>query len=363
MNSALNQLLQTFDCVTQPVFYARDRRILYTNAAAMQLMILPETPLTALCGETDVPQTDAQQLCLHLAGRDYQTFRRPLEGGSLYLVQRPLDEQQNTVQLQTLSSVARTLRMPLTNLFGAVNAIFPQLEELEDPNLQRQMSGINRALYQLMHLSCNLGDFTAAQGGQMRLYTEKTELCAFMDALCERTQPLCQTLGVALRCELPQKTIHAMIDRQKVERCILNLISNALRHHANEPEQLTLRLHCSGPLALIQLLCSRNGFTDAELSDAFCRYETDAPLPQPDWGAGFGLPLVQHIVRLHGGTLMLCSPESGGSIAVFSLPLAQKQPTVNSPVAAMDYAGGFRHELVELADVLPLEVFESENIN
>ena len=29
----------------------------------------------------------------------------------------------------------------------------------------------------------------------------------------------------------------------------------------------------------------------------------------------------------------------------------------------MDYAGGFRHELVELADVLPLEVFDSGNVN
>ena len=89
-----------------------------------------------------------------------------------------------------------------------------------------------------------------------------------------------------------------------------------------------------------------------------------APSIRTAWGAGFGLPLVQHIVQLHGGAMMIGSPGSGGSVVVFSLPLGEPDAqTVKSPVAGMDYAGGFRHELVELADVLPLEVFDSSNVN
>ena len=90
-----------------------------------------------------------------------------------------------------------------------------------------------------------------------------------------------------------------------------------------------------------------------------------ALLPGASWGAGFGLPLAQHIVQLHGGTMMISRKEAGaGAMAVFSIPLGEPDPqAVKSPIAGMDYAGGFRHELVELADVLPLEVFDSSNVN
>lgn len=370
MNSPMDELLQVFDCVAQPVFFASAGQITYANTAAQRLMITPGTPLAPLLadsapldGACDAAGADgARQLPLRAAGGAYNAVVRPVSGGQLFLLQPCAQQEDSSVQLQTLLSVARTLRVPLTNLFGAADAIFPRLEALEEPAVRRQMASINRALYQLMHLSCNLGDFAAAEQGQLRLLREKTELCDFFYGVFERAQPLCQAAGAALGCELPDKLVNAWIDRQKIERCVLNLISNAMRHTDALPK-ITLRLLRSGHNALVQVMCGQSSFSDSDLAEAFTRHATTAPLPSPSWGAGFGLPLVQHIVQLHGGALML-SGADGGSTAVFSLPLGEvAADTLKSPVAGMDYAGGFRHELVELADVLPLEVFDSENIN
>lgn len=372
MNGPLDELLQAFDCVAQPVFFALDGQITYANAAAQRLLIVPPTPLAPLlaegapldaAGQGDAPDaSSARQLPLRLSDGLYNAVVRPVSGGQLFVLQPGAPQEADGVQMQTLLSVARTLRMPLTNLFGAADAIFPRLEALEEPVVRRQMASINRALYQLMHLSYNLGDFAAAEQGQLRLLREKTELCGFFYEVFERAQPLCQAAGAALGCELPDKLVNAWIDRQKIERCVLNLISNAMRH-TDAPPKITLRLLRSGRSALVQLTCGQGAFSPADLAEAFTRYATAAPLPSPNWGAGFGLPLVQHIVQLHGGALMLSSAD-GGSAAVFSLPLGEPaDDTLKSPVAAMDYAGGFRHELVELADVLPLEVFDSENVN
>ncbi len=367
MNSSLDQLLQAFDCVAQPVFFASAGQITYANTAARQLLVAPGMPLDALTPGSrpvlDAVPDGAQQLPVQLAGGVYNAVARPMEGGRLFVVQQGGPDAGTGVQLQTLASVARTMRVPLTNLFGAAGTVFPRLEELEEPDVQRQMSSINRALYQLMHLSCNLGDFAAAAADEMRLLRERTELCDFFYGVVARTEPLCAAAGASLACELPQKLMNAWIDRQKIERCVLNLVSNAMRH-ADEPARISLRLLCSGKQALVQVACNQSAFSDADLAGAFSRHATSAPLPSPNWGAGFGLPLVQHIVRLHGGAMMISSPGSGGSVVVFSLPLGEPDvQTVKSPVAGMDYAGGFRHELVELADVLPLEVFDSGNVN
>ncbi len=372
MNGPLDELLQAFDSVAQPVFYACGGQITYANAAAQRLLITPDTPLALLLTHS-APLDDAacdtdgaRQLPLQLSGAAYDAVVRRMDGGQLFVLQPAAAgdaaQEAESVQLQTLLSVARTLRVPLTNLFGAADAIFPRLEALEEPAVRRQMASINRALYQLMHLSCNLGDFAAAKQGQLRLLREKTELCDFFYGVYERAQPLCQAAGAALGCELPDKLVNAWIDRQNIERCVLNLISNAIRH-SDAPPKITLRVLRSGRSVLVQVTCGQSEFSPADLAEAFTRYATDAPLPSPSWGAGFGLPLVQHIVRLHGGTMML-SGAGGGSAAVFSLPLGEAEDdTLRSPIAAMDYAGGFRHELVELADVLPLEVFDSENVN
>ena len=49
-----------------------------------------------------------------------------------------------------------------------------------------------------------------------------------------------------------------------------------------------------------------------------------------------------------------------GTAVIVSLPLEPpevRDVQLASPMMDMDYAGGYRHELVELADVLPLDVF------
>ena len=48
MNSSLQQLLQAFDCVSQPVFFAREGQIIYANAAAQEQLLMPGTPLETL---------------------------------------------------------------------------------------------------------------------------------------------------------------------------------------------------------------------------------------------------------------------------------------------------------------------------
>lgn len=361
MQSPLKQTLILFDDVTQPVFFAQQAQIVYANPAARRLGIEAGLPVAALLQGDETASPDHANVTLTLPSGACDALVRPYLDGRLYLLHETAAREGEF--LPALESIARTLRVPLSNLFGAANAVFPRLEALEEPNVSRQMASINRALYQLMHLSCNLSDIAAAWQEQTQLAREKTELCDFLYTVCQKAEPLCAAAGAALTCELPEKMVNAWIDRQKIERCILNLISNAMRHAQTAP-QITVRLVRSGKSALVQVVCGQSSFEDGALSEAFSRYATMAPLPDPTWGAGFGLPLTRHFVQLHGGNLILSSPMEGGAEAVFSLPLATpEQPEVKSPVAQMDYAGGFRHELVELADVLPLEVFDSENVN
>jgi hypothetical protein len=80
---------------------------------------------------------------------------------------------------------------------------------------------------------------------------------------------------------------------------------------------------------------------------------------------GFGLPIAQEVARRHGGAALLqARPDGTDAILSISDRQPEEEPlTVKSPLASFDYTGGFRHELVELADVLPPEVYDTRNVN
>lgn len=64
----------------------------------------------------------------------------------------------------------------------------------------------------------------------------------------------------------------------------------------------------------------------------------------------------------------LPAPDPGTSVtmslALTPPPVKEKEETtVNSPILNFDYAGGFNHTLVELADAIPASAFDSVNVN
>jgi two-component system phosphate regulon sensor histidine kinase PhoR len=52
-------------------------------------------------------------------------------------------------------------------------------------------------------------------------------------------------------------------------------------------------------------------------------YRTEAAKAMQETGTGLGLPIVQHIVSMYGGSMQLESVISQGSTFRFSLPLAE----------------------------------------
>ena len=99
---------------------------------------------------------------------------------------------------------------------------------------------------------------------------------------------------------------------------------------------------------------------DAELlSSAFRRLEDRGTIPDPRWGLGLGLLMVQRIAGLHGGAVAL---EARNNTVTVTMSVSRRKPDaadLKSPVP-MDYTGGIRRGLLELSDALPQSLFEEE---
>ena len=171
--------------------------------------------------------------------------------------------------------------------------------------------------------------------------------------------------GLELQYTCNAKPFCGWIDRQRLERAVWNLLSNTVKF-TPRGGTITAELEYTFSAAVLRIHDSGEGVSPAQLTTAFQGYDRICALGDPRWGAGLGLPLAEHIVRLHGGTLMLHTSEGKGTTAVLSLSLSvpgTAELQFHSPTASIDYTGGYAHELVELSDVLPLSEFDSCRIN
>lgn len=366
-NQETNSILALLQALPQPVFCVQDGSVSFCNLAAQEQLVRTGEPVTAYLCQDDglydsiTPDMPAH-LSVRLAGKRYSASVHDLGGVRVFLVEAP---DSDTLRADTLLSVSRGMTGALTSLFASAESFFPILEEAENDEYQRHMSEMNRAMYQLLRLRCNLTDMYAAMSGELRLHREKVEIVPYFDDLFYQLRHLCLDAGVQLDTTLPPRIFPGWIDKQRVEQLILMLLSNALKY-AEKGDTLSLRVDRMGERILIRLSDNGAGMDAGILSTAFSRYDRTVQLEDARNGVGLGLPIVRHIAQLHGGAVMLQAAPDGGTCVSVSLSIKapdEAERSLKSPVAAMDYAGGFRHDLIELSVVLPRETYDTRNID
>ena len=224
----------------------------------------------------------------------------------------------------------------------------------------RRLASINRNFYQMLRLVNNLEFLrdTKSQSG-VAFSPVTMDLAGLCRHTAEDTAPLLAQAGIQLRYQPSTEGLLIPGDAALLSRMLLGLLSNAAKAAPSGTVLLTLRRW--GDRAV--LTCTNSGSTpdDGQLS-ALLEGASPHLLPEPGEGAGMGLPIIRHIVALHGGTLLLERREPGGLAATVSLPTGPLSMDLTLSTPAPERSGGLSPLLVELSDVLPSSLYQPEDI-
>lgn len=295
----------------------------------------------------------AQQISLpNLGQRVYA--RVCATGSSLVLVLR---EESPEVSANALTQTSRMLRIPLNDIMLTSRRLFERLEDMGDPSIQAQTASLNRNFYQLLRTASAISELQQEEQ-ENPVHPKRMELKAWLERVIRPAISAVATTGRTLQLALPNSMLFAQIDAAALEKALWCLLSNAVRY-SSEGSLITLCLQNLEGHCLVTL---RNPVSQpvqlGALSGGFGR---PLAVEAGDSGLGLGILRAQRIVRQHGGVLLLSCTPQGDFSASFRLPTRLPGGTQVRSTPHTEELGGFSRMLVELADVLPDEVYDSRN--
>lgn len=349
-----NKDLPMLDLILQPAFYVTQGKITQINqaASAYLLNVGDEIAPLLVTGHEDYLHFKEGSLCLLLSigGQKVDTTILWIDGQQLFI----LEQATALAELRALSLAAQELRNSLTGMLSCASQLVPAQA---DPV---QAAQFNRRMHQIMRIVSNMSDavyYCENTAGRM----EYVQICAFLEEILSKGQTQLKHADIHLCYSLPNTPIYTLIDAEKVERAVYNLISNAAKHTA-PGGQITITLTAKNRLYL-SVSDSGHGDHAPVQANIYSRYLRAPSISDGLEGIGLGMVLVRATAALHNGIVLIDHPDGQGTRVTMTLEIKQEKASkVRSPIFYPDYAGERDHILQELSDVLPASLYADEKL-
>jgi len=219
-----------------------------------------------------------------------------------------------------LHTVAHDLRAPLS-VMGVYAEMLKELcsKRGVDGHMSICVKGISEATEKMERMLGDLVDDARIEGGTVHLALEKIDLESCVCSLIENNKNAID--GNRIKTRIPHGLPAVLADPDRLERILLNIISNALKFSPPECQVLIeVREKTDGDV-LISISDQGKGLSDEDSVRLFRRFFQADSTKRPD-GVGLGLYISRLLVEAHGGRIWVESMVGKGSTFRFTLPVS-----------------------------------------
>lgn len=238
----------------------------------------------------------------------------------------------DTAKSRFLAQMSHELRTPLNAIIGLGQV---EADAAQSPASQERLTALVASARGLAVVLDDVLDVSSLTDGRLTLHPRSTDIRAELSACLAiyRHQAEARQLDLSLDCaaDLPH---HLTLDPQRMRQCLINLVSNALKH----VREGGIRISVTYKDSALQIIVADTGpgvppDLGAQIFEPFRKGNESIP------GTGLGLAISRSLARQMGGDLVLV-PSSTGATFRLSLiaPVAQGTVTL-PPVRGANLAG------------------------
>ena len=222
---------------------------------------------------------------------------------------------------QLVAWASHDLRTPVAAIQAMLEAVEDGLASADEyfPAVGEQIRGLSLLIDDLFELAC-------IDAGALTLQLQRIRPGDVVDTCLRAVDAQARARNVRLEARVNQATPEIAAAPDKVERVLMNLLTNALRHTPSDGA-VAVVVEPSARGIDISVEDTGKGLTADGALHVFDRFwkADDARTRSNGGGAGLGLAIARGLVEAHGGTIWAETRPGGGARFIFALPLTQPQ--------------------------------------
>ncbi len=250
-------------------------------------------------------------------------------------------EAANVAKSRFLATMSHELRTPLNAILGFSEVMQEELMgPLNNPQYKEYVGNIHDSGRHLLHLINEILDLSRIEAGRYELHEEAVRLADVVDD-CRRLLKLkADGKGLTIEQDIAPNLPQLWVDERAVRQIVLNLLSNAVKF---TPRGGRITLVVAPTPQGGQALTVRDtgpGIPKDEIPKVLQAFGQGSLAHETaEGGTGLGLPIVQNLIALHGGTFDLQSELRKGTQASVHFPAAR----VLQSMRPLQKLGGEKH--------------------
>ncbi len=223
------------------------------------------------------------------------------------------------------ANISHEFRTPLTLIISPLKEI---IQGEFKGNLDTYYKVMLRNGERLLQLINQLLDLSKLESKEMHVLASKLEMNTFLQQVAGSFESLAIRKQIDFEMELENLPTYLWLDKDKTEKIINNLLSNAFKF-TKEEGKVVLRLKQQSNEVQLTVEDSGIGIPNADLPHIFDRfYQVDPSKSRSYDGTGIGLALTKELVEIQHGTISVSSKEGVGTVFSAVWPLGNEHFSV-----------------------------------
>lgn len=220
-------------------------------------------------------------------------------------------------------NMSHELKTPINVIYVAVQTMAIYLNKSNDENTQKcrsYLKTMHQNCLRLIRLINNLLDITRLDSGALKINRQNDNIVSVVEDITQSVSSYIKSKDIELIFDTNTEEKIMAFDHNKLERIILNLLSNAFKY-TDSKGHIFVNVEDKGESVLITVEDDGKGIPEDKLGVIFQRFgQANRSLSRDCEGSGIGLYLVKSLVELHNGKISVTSTQGKGSKFFIELP-------------------------------------------
>jgi two-component system sensor histidine kinase/response regulator len=282
---------------------------------------------------SDAFPSDTRQLLNMLANQ----IATAVQNARLYQQERKVAQhlaEVDQLKTQFLTMISHKLRAPLSTIAGLSGNLLEESNGSITDQQERDVSLIHSLGQYLLELTDDFLDISKMKADAITLNLEDVNMRLLIESTLDAVAPLIEDRPITLSAEIDSDLPVVYADKRRVRQVMINLLSNAATFtesgrigvRARNMEALNVDMERMEPFVEVRISSTGLNILEEKLTAGLWAFNRPDSSPVPSCvAAGFGLPVTEALIDLHGGRIWVDSKPGEGTTFTFMLPIDRSE--------------------------------------